>query len=357
VVNTRASVWLFLIPVLIVATCGRQPARLTEQEKQNVSELTQNLKTRCVGRYLIDVPADVLVSGGATVEGVKIEPEAMSHEAFLQEVANRKAELSGTKSSDAYPLLYADDQVDVPDTHYFIYRDRGDDPGNRVFEAYKWDHGYRFKLGIEGSDFLHPDQTKDPIVQQITVKNDVPEKTRLVFDLVKRLRWRADDEIPTEPGLCFPGAFLPGKAVDKEDVGAQFVLAGNRDVSIGIESDSGIREPNTLLQRGDQIDAGMKTMKGGRTIRKGPVSLQGFNAEEWLISGETDLNLPGSMFTLEANSMTSSARSPLLTLDMSTASPNAFMQERFKDASMSESEAVALWDIVSRTLRPRPNGF
>jgi hypothetical protein len=354
--NTRASVWLFLIPVLIVAACGRQPARLTEQEKQNVSELTQNLKTRCVGRYLIDVPADVLVSGGATVEGVKIEPEAMSHEAFLQEVANRKAELSGTKSSDAYPLLYADDQVDVPDTHYFIYRDRGDDPGNRVFEAYKWDHGYRFKLGIEGSDFLHPDQTKDPIVQQITVKNDVPEKTRLVFDLVERLRWRADDEIPTEPGLCFPGAFLPGKAVDKEDVGAQFVLAGNRDVSIGIGSNSGIREANTLLQRGDEIDRDLKAI-GGRTIRKGTVALQRMTAEEWLFVGKSEWGVMITRCLIEANSMTSSAQSPLVTLDLSTGSPNAFLNGPVRATSMSESEAVVLWDIVSRALRPRPNGF
>ena len=356
--NFRTRKWLVVLPLLIAAACGRQPAQLTEQEKHNVSKLTENLKTHCVGRYLIDMPPDVLVSGDARVQGVMIDSAAMSHEAYLQEIANRKAELRGTKSIDPYPFLYADDEVDRPDTHYFIHRgDTHADPGNRVFEAYKWDHGYRFKLGIEGSDFLHPDQTKDPLVQQIPVKNDVPEKTRLIFDLVKRLRWRAEDEIPSEPGLCFPTAFLPGKAGEKEVAGAQFVLGSNRDVSIGIESDSGIRESNTLLQRGDQIDAGLKSIKGGRTIRKGKVALQGIDAEEWLIAGETDLGVPGSMFTLEANSMTSGAQSPLLTLDFYTGSPNAFMQDRIKAASMSESEAIALWDIVSRTLRPRPNAF
>jgi hypothetical protein len=44
-------------------------------------------------------------------------------------------------------------------------------------------------------------------------------------------------------------------------------------------------------------------------------------------------------------------------LDLYTGSPNAFMQDRIKAASVSESEALAIWDIVSRTLRPRPNGF
>ncbi|MEX3945027.1 T6SS immunity protein Tli4 family protein [Paraburkholderia sp. BR10937] len=323
-----------------------------------MSELTQNLKPYCVGRYLIDMPAEVLVSGDATVQGVMIDSEAMTHEAYLQEIASRQAELRGTKSIDPYPFLYADDAIDGPDTHYFVYRGNlSDGPANRVFEAYKWDHGYRFKLGIEGSDYLHPDQTSKPYIQALDVKNDVPVKTALIFDLVKRLRWRSEDEIPTEPGLCFLGAFLPGKATDKEDVGAQFVFPNNRDVSLGLESNSSIREPNTLLQRGDQINAGLRSMKEGRAIRKGAVKLQGIDAEEWLIVGETDLEVPGSMFTLEANSMTSSAQSPLLTMDFNTGSPNAFMQDRIKAASMSESEAVAVWDIVSRTLRPRPNGF
>ncbi|MCP3721410.1 T6SS immunity protein Tli4 family protein [Paraburkholderia sp. CNPSo 3281] len=276
----------------------------------------------------------------------------------VQEVANRKAELRGTKSIDPYPFLYADDEIDGPDAHYFVHRGNvGDGPSRRVFEAYKWDHGYRFKLGIEGSDFLHPDQTKDPIVQHIKIKNDVPKKTQLIFDLVKRLRWRSEDEIPREPGLCFFGAFLPGKATDKEDVQAQFAFPNNRDVSFDFESNSGIREPNTLMQRGDQINAGLSSMKGGRTVRKGAVTLQGIDAEEWLIAGETDLEVPGSMFTLEANSMTSGAQSPLLTLDFYTGSPNAFVQGRIKAASMSEGEAVALWDVISRSLRPRPNGF
>ncbi|MCP3728145.1 T6SS immunity protein Tli4 family protein [Paraburkholderia sp. CNPSo 3272] len=322
-----------------------------------MSDLTQNLKPYCTGRYLIDMPADVLMTGGATVQGVRIESKAMTHEAYLQEVASRKAELRGTKSIDPYPFLYADDAIDGPDTHYFVYRGNlSDGPANRVFEAYKWDRGYRFKLGIVGTDFLHPDQTSDPIVQQINIKNDVPRKTQLIFDLVKRLRWRSEDEIPREPGLCFFGAFLPGKATDKEDVGTQFVFRENLDVSIGVGSDSDIRESNTLLQRSAEVSRDLSAI-GGKTVRKGTVKLQGIDAEEWLLTGKTDLGIQGTKCLLEANSTTSDAQSPLLTLELNTGSPNAFMRDRINAASMSVSEAVAVWDIVSRTLRPRPNGF
>ena len=353
----RTRIWLFLLPLLVVSACGRQLAPLTEQEKHNVSGLTQNLRPYCVGRYLIDMPADVLMSGGAKVQGVTIDSEAMTHEAYLQEVESRKSKLRETKSIDSYPFLYADNEVNGADTHYFIYRGNlSDGPANRVFEAYKWDHGYRFKLGVEGSDYLHPDQTNKPYIQALEVKNDVPEKTRLIFDLVKRLRWRGEDEIPRDPGLCFLGAFLPGKATANEDVGAQFVFPDNRDVSLGLGSNSGIREPNTLLQRGEEINRDL-VPRGGRTVRKGVVELQGINAEEWIFTGKTDSGVQGTKCLLEANSTTSDAQSPLLTLDLDVGSTNAFMQDRIEAASMSESEAVALWDVISRSLRPRPNAF
>ncbi|WP_155740334.1 hypothetical protein [Burkholderia territorii] len=202
--STRA--WMALLALLTVAACGRQTAYLTDQEKQNVNELTQNMKAHCVGRYLIDMPYDVLLSGGATVDGVEIESTAMSHAAYSREIESRGAELRGKVSIDSYPFLYADDVVDGPDTHYFVYRGNlSDGPARRVFEAYKWDRGYRFKLGVEGRDYLHPDQTYKPYIEALEVKNDIPEKTRLVFDIIRRIRTRKEDEIPTDPGLCFLG--------------------------------------------------------------------------------------------------------------------------------------------------------
>jgi hypothetical protein len=356
----RVGKWLPVIAVMVVAGCfvwNHRPVRLSEQEKQHVSELTQNLKSHCVGRYLIDMPAGVLVSGGAKVDEVKIEAEAMSREAYLEKVKARQAELRGTKSLDAYPFLYEDDVIDGPDTHYFISRGNpGYGPSSRVIEAYKWDRGYRFKLEIQADDFLHPDQTDEPSIRQFDVKNDVPEKKRLVFDMVSRLRGRREDEIPTEAGLCFLGGFLAGKAGDKEDAWTQFVLEANRDVSIGFGSNSGIRESNTLLQRGSGIEIDLRSVNG-RTLRKGAVVLQGMNAEEWLFVGKTESGVTATRCTLEANSITSSARSPLVTLDLSTGSPNAYLDGPVIGASMTEGEAIALWDIVSRTLRPRPNGF
>ncbi|WP_224788927.1 T6SS immunity protein Tli4 family protein [Pandoraea terrae] len=50
--------------------------------------------------------------------------------------------------------------------------------------------------------------------------------------------------------------------------------------------------------------------------------------------------------------------SPYLLLDFRNGYPNYLAEsDSIKQASLTEGEAVALWDVISRTLRPRPHGF
>jgi len=324
-----------------------------------VSELTANLKPRCVGRYLIDMPADAPVFGSAKIDGVDIEAKAMTQNDYEATMDARSKELNAIKIHTGPQFLYADTVVDgVPRSRLFISQGNINvlSPATRVIEAYKWDRGYQIKMQIEGSDFTYPDQTNDPIVKQLKEKNDVPNKARQVAFLLDKVRGRTEDEIPTEPGFCFIGGFLPGKPIVQENIGVQFVLHGHHDVSFDLDTNSNIQETTTLLQRGDDINAALKQNEG-RTIRKGPVELPGMQAEEWLMAGVTELHIPGHHMTLEANSKIGSAKTPLVILDMDTGSNSILLLDRVEKASLTEAEAIALWDVVSRTLRPRPNGF
>src|SRR5262245_26270777 len=89
--------------IFTAAACDHKPAPLSQQEKQTVTELTSNLKTRCVGRYLIDIPGDAWESGSAKIQSVRIDAEAMTEDAYRQEIAERDVVLKSTKSRDAYP--------------------------------------------------------------------------------------------------------------------------------------------------------------------------------------------------------------------------------------------------------------
>ncbi|WP_183035310.1 T6SS immunity protein Tli4 family protein [Cupriavidus sp. UME77] len=322
-----------------------------------MNELTVNLGPRCVGRYLIDMPADVFVFGNITVDQVPLEATAMPEDQFQREVASREAELKGTRSADAYPFLYASGEVSGAATRYFIHRgDALAHPASRVIEAYKWDRGFQIKTRTEGWDYTNLDRTNDSLVELITPKNIVPELRARVFDLLKRVRGRPESEIPSEPGVCFFGGFLPGKAGATEKIWSHFVLHDKIDVRVVMNTDSDIQEPTTLLQRGDSINAALKEREG-RTIRKGPVDLPGLQAEEWLMAAITTRGVPGHHLVLEANSRIGSAQTPLVILKLDTGSHNKVLRDPIEKASLTEGEAVAFWDVVSRTLRPRPNGF
>nr|WP_281416055.1 T6SS immunity protein Tli4 family protein [Collimonas antrihumi] len=342
---------------LTLAACEQRNIPLTEQEKQTVTELTSNLKSQCVGRYMIDMPANVSITGSAKIQGVDFEAKAMTQEEYLYEVTAREAELKATRHQDGYQFLFANGPAWGPGTRYFIHlKDTYSGNISRIIEGYKWDKGYRIHLKIKASDVTTSTYKDDPTSQ--VIGNNVPQKTRLIFELLDTVRGRADDDVPTEPGVCFLGGFWPGKAGDDEKINSQFVLDGNQDVAFDLQSNTNGHEPNTLLQRGNDINAELKADPNGRTMRKGIVELQNMKAEEWLLAGTTDLHTLGNLFSLEANARASAEQEPYIWLTMHTASPNHLLQEySLEKASLNSSEALALWDVITRTLRPRPNGF
>jgi hypothetical protein len=174
--------------LLLVSACTKSPPPLTRQEKQTVTELTANLKPRCVGRYVIDVPDDALSAGWATIQGVTFDATPMTPEKFGQAMAAHDAELKATRSRDGYQFVYDQGEVHgVPNSRYFVTlgnRNADSDLG-RVIEAYKWDAGYQIKLRIEATDSIHSEFEKKmkgtPYEAKDWKVNDVPEKTSLVL--------------------------------------------------------------------------------------------------------------------------------------------------------------------------------
>jgi hypothetical protein len=348
--------------IFTFAACDRKPAPLSQQEKQIVTELTANMKTRCVGRYLVDMPGDAWESGYAKIQGVSIEAKAMTEDAWRQEVAQREAALKATTSRDAYPFLYAAGKARRDNTYYFVHRGTiYDDPATRQIEGYKWDQGYRFLLKIEGSDFTNPDQTDDPIVQKMAIKNDMPEKRDLVLGLMDKLRGRTPDEIPTEPGVCFAGGFLPAPAGSNEEVNAGFGFDHNmQDVLWRVFTSPDFLDDTTVAQHADSAEAraALKVMEG-KDIRKGAFDQRGMPATEWLYESVKPGDGRGVTFEMAVNETTSKPTTPNFSLELNTGGQYE-VQGRFTTfdpPSLTTGEAVALWDAVSRTLRMRPGAL
>ena len=349
--------------VLLVSACGRAPS-LTEPEKKRVSEMTMDMKTRCVGRYLIDMPAVFLPAGTAKFGDASVQAQAMTSEEFDDAVEKREAKMKGTKSVMGFRFLYDYGAVpNVKRTQYFVslgdYGSSSD--AVRIIDAYKWDHGYQLTLRLKAKDFTHSEIRDMPSVKDMPVQNNLPEKTRIAFDLIARLQGRPDDVAPSEPGACFFGGFLKGKASGDEEINSSFVIADKPDVWFSFESFTNLSANDTLLQRvhGSEMRELFKATNG-RLIRSSTITLEGgLKADEALMSGRTPAKavVQGNLLSLEAN-YAGGATTPYLLLDMKNGYPSELIETYdIKGASLTEGEAIGVWDKVSRSLRARPNAF
>lgn len=348
--------------IFTLAACDHTPAPLSQQEKQIVTELTTNRKTRCVGRYLIDMPDDAWESGYAKIQGVSIEAKAMTEDAWRQEITQRETELKTTKSRDAYPFLYVAGKARGDNTYYFVHRGTiYNDPSRRYVEGYKWDRGYRLLLKIKSYDYTHPDQTSDPIVQKMTVQNNSTEKTAVVFSLLEKLRGRSPDEIPAEPGVCFAGGFLPAPAGSNEEVNAQFGFDHSmQDALWNVFTSPDFLDDTTVSQHADSAEArvALKAMQGW-DVRKGAFDLRGMPATEWLYESLKPGDGRGVTFEMQLNETTSKPVTPNFSLELNTGGRYEVQGKltKFDPPSLTTGQAVALWDAVSRTVRLRPDAL
>jgi len=361
--TTFSKIVLTLGLMLNLAAC--QPKPLTEQERHTVTELTSKMQTHCAGRYLIDLPAGAVSYDSAKLQGVDVTIEPMSQQAFLDSMQKREAELKAMKSIDGYQFMYGDREYGFLDTsteklrkegiwHFISLGEIDAADTRRIIEAYKWSNGYRIKLQTRTWDYR-----KSTSKDAKEMGNEVPQKLSQVLQMAHAFRGRTEDEIPTEPGVCLVGGFIAGAATDEERIDTKFWLNGTTpDIRLELTTDSSYQADTTLLQRGDQVKEILKERKGS-TIRKGTVDLPGIpQAEEWLMSGITQSNIPGQHFALEATSLNGSAKTPIVMLDVDTGVFRESVPKANRTkTSLTEGEALGLWDAVSRSLRPRPNGF
>jgi len=348
---------------LPLIACDYKPPPLSAQEQQAVTELTSNLKPRCVGRYLIDMPGDVSEFGDAKFQGVFIRAKAMTEDVYHAEVAEREAHLRSTQSIDAYPFLYAAGGVGAANARYFIHRGTvRDDPSRRYIEGYKWDRGYRFFLTIKSFDYTQPDQTSDPIVSRMTVKNSSSDSIARVLNLLENLRGRAPDDIPTEPGVCFPGGFLPRPAGKQEHVSVRFRLSEMDDVRFHVLSSPEFFGDTTLLQHSESAEVRWAFgVTKAKNIRRDAVNISGMSGSEWLFEGLKHENGKGVTFSLKLNELATSSRpeSPNFSIELTSGGQMIVegKQVSLPDGSLTTGQALALWDVVTRTIRLRPGAL
>ncbi|MBA3597384.1 MAG: hypothetical protein H0W40_08400 [Methylibium sp.] len=322
--------------------------------------LTSEMTTRCVGRHLLDLPRDLLqnTQSYAEVDEVRISINPLAERDFSMALRIRQEELkretiygSGDSSLKS--------NWSAPNASGLIFDRSRSRESNvlRTLELRAWRDGYALLLQIDARDMSFSKSRSADDTRQTTT----PEKLAQLLDVFARTRGLAEGEVPQESGLCIANGFVKGSPSEKESMQIAFHLKDTQDVYFSFQSDTVVRENDTLLERTAKVEREMQR-SGTTTVRKGKRDIQGQPVEEWLMRGPTPERVPGTMFDLQANVTERDPAKPFVSLTLFNGfripAPPRTLEEsalvgNLTSASLSEAEAVALWDAVTPTLRKR----
>lgn len=353
-----------------LSACSPKVPSMTEQEAKYIGQLMERAQTRSVGRYLIDLPNVFVVSTEAqsVIDQVDAQIRPMDRLAFDSVIQRREAELR-KKHMDGEPenpFLKRIESLPGADRSVRVFN-RAEGSGSadfaRILELWAWKNGYLIQLSVKANESEGTAYVSEPWIKDFPT--DTPQKLDHLLRVFSRVRGRKDNEIPTDQGDCIANGFVAGAPSDQQAINVSYHLQDSPDLYFDFNHTTTVRERNTLLERTAQVEKEMQG-SGTQTIRKGKRDINGMPYEEWLMRGPTPDRVPGTMFMLHGNETASDPAKPFVELRLFNGfripAPERTLEEKamLKDldkSSLTEAQALGLWDRVAATLRVRPGAF
>ena len=332
-------------------------APLAEKEKQMTDKLFEQTKPQCLGRYLFDVPvtfnnADV---GQIKINKMRITSKRLYPPAFAQRIRLREQELKNSPTVDPEDQPFLKQVYRINDnTVIFDHNINGSVPGfGRILEGHLYSNGTAFIITTQIRDLSDPKYKKDKedYLNSGTAENALntkPKKLAEMQSLLSRLKGRKDEEVPTQPGVCIPEGFITDtNTISKDDI---TLIYKPVDFEIIVNSNNTLGKDNTLLERGNEINAALIRV-GAHTLKKGTVKLPGIDAEEWLMKGKQDIyhpeekRVPYYTFQFYGNEKMGDLKHPVFSVELHNSSKET--------KTYTDSQLVDIWDRITRTFRYR----
>jgi hypothetical protein len=340
--------WLLgLAAVLAVAVYGYLKV-CTAHETSRVETMTTKMKTVCVGRFLLDLPADTETGLTAVfVDGFHVTVTNETTEQFKARLSSREAAINATRNQLGRKNMESVQIVDVPGL------------AGRVFT-----------FGRSSSYTMEGDVRRDWVAVNVEgyahagahTFNFIAEDYDAALvghlgKLLRQLRLVAPDNIPTEPGFCFgPGMLLdpiPASAAEKIVMFASFPR--HPDVALAFNTMAGLTVawPSLLKRRAKVVADRPITLRSHfSTLRAGPRLVHGLAGEE-MATRVTELNSSTAYgFDWELPGTEDDLLLPAAHLEMSIGNSPAGGDAAVQ-SSLHQEAALALWDKILSSLRVR----
>ncbi|MGZ4964781.1 MAG: T6SS immunity protein Tli4 family protein, partial [Limisphaerales bacterium] len=341
---------------LVLNACDLKPQ---QWKKPNMIALSPRLqpmfektKTVCFGRFMVEVPASTtVVWGGADIPlGVNIYPNGVEKvKALAQKFINELKSEKAIYLNDI-PLLISVEDFREPQGQIVTGYEGFESTGELKINGY-------FKLNNDGV-----------IVDARPLKEDGESTAALIKSMAHRLRLRAENEIPTEPGNCIEYAFLPDEPGPPKEPPAELVSIGFRlkefpDVHLSIQirpSNPHYSESDSLEWQLQRLEKDLKAQDPNHIMlktvefRRGPRQIH-----EWVNGFEALSRSPEQPtvhsihdFGMDFRGVPADPLKPYADIRMQTGvADNAIGATK---ASLTDEEAIAVWDKITSTIRVRP---
>jgi len=304
------------------------------------------MKTVCVGRFLLDIPATAEISfGSASVGGWEVSaPTKETEEEFSNRLAARESELRSMKNSLLLPSLEGvrDIRKDGLFGKVFMFdrvREHYIKSGKRVdveaisYQSIIHSKGHSFELS---ADFRSDDQLE--------------RKTRVAGQLE---RW-SFDQIPEGPGFCIGKAFVhePLSIDDHEFVMMYVGMKDHPDLAIAISTWAGIDLEAPLLERERNNSVRREHSSHFKDLGTGERTINGIRGGQ--VADEV-AELNGTVaysFQWESVMEKSNVLRPRILLELDTGNGRP---GKPVNSSFSKREVLALWNQISSSIRDRPS--
>lgn len=312
----------------------------------------EKTKTVCFGRFLIDVPVSATVAWGEVDVplGVNVYPDRVAE---VNELAKKFiVKLNSEKAiyKKYVPLLISVEDLSQPEGKIVT--------GYEDFEAVNG-------LQINGYFRMNNDGV---VIDSRPLQDDKDQTIADIKSIARRLRRLPENEIPTEPGNCIEYAFLPDDpAADKAHLG-ELIRIGFRlkefpDTHLSIfvgPSNPHYEDSGSLKWQLERLEKRLKTEDPNhpqlktRYLRRGDRQIHDWVGGFEALSHTPDQSegQPIHDFGMDFRGVPSDPYKPYADIRMQTGVEGNVAGAT--KASLTDEEAIAVWDRITSTIRVRP---
>jgi Tle cognate immunity protein 4 C-terminal domain/Tle cognate immunity protein 4 N-terminal domain len=340
-----------LVILFFLQACGQ-----SEKERMTIIELTKEMQTHCIGRYLIDLPKSfepMKISGVNTLfspAGVDFqEAPKMTLEVFKKDVSPEQFKVGVDQRITKLKMERHAYKKEEP---LFAFAQKNSDYETliRRQEADAPDGGYYFsEIHLQLAQIYAVTQAKSYENKFAVAEKWLTEFAHSISPLTSATS--------TQKGFCV-GPLVVNGNYGREVVDFAFRSKKYPDIFITIAMDTfGNNAETTLLQRANDPKNLLKKFDVSySTLRKGELKVGTMKAQEVLVSFK-DTDEDGKptkehKLMLETSREKPSAAEPKISLRISTGQQDP--QGERHTSSLSDQEAMGIWDAIIKSIRLRP---